>query len=338
MLEKRKIYLCLIVSGCLNLVLFALCVYLTFVETGEYTEPTCHTSSVEHIGETNADIIARFSLLPYTELVSNLQSKELMEYGYTKRDLALAALVSFHHFNIEKALAGAVTERCLFKTENSECVLFPFLEDRHYAQILQFIAEERWPFTSEGLFLRIKKQLPGFDPSLLAAFSITPEVQKIALLFDRSGAPLHMNMLLSLIMEGEYAFLNGVEEGIEGRRIFLLRYLRSGSRFSAKIFIEIDRDYVLRRFSNEDIGKLMDLIVVDEAFKEALLRSPRSIDAPRKEFTVMQEVKERVHIIENGENLWKIARKYHTTVHRLMEYNQLETERIRPGRTLKIPQ
>ena len=45
-----------------------------------------------------------------------------------------------------------------------------------------------------------------------------------------------------------------------------------------------------------------------------------------------------LHTVQEGESLWKISRKYKVSVERLMEFNQLESEKIKPGRVLKIPQ
>lgn len=43
------------------------------------------------------------------------------------------------------------------------------------------------------------------------------------------------------------------------------------------------------------------------------------------------------HKVQSGETLEKIARKYGTTIRLLKEQNQLESDRIRVGQTLKLP-
>lgn len=45
----------------------------------------------------------------------------------------------------------------------------------------------------------------------------------------------------------------------------------------------------------------------------------------------------RIHVVQPGENLWKISRKYRVPIEDIMKANRLETERIRPGRQLEIP-
>ncbi len=56
------------------------------------------------------------------------------------------------------------------------------------------------------------------------------------------------------------------------------------------------------------------------------------------ESTPKNPVKKRVHTIEAGDSLWKIARKYHVTVEEIMKVNNLESERLRLGRQLEIPE
>ena len=45
-----------------------------------------------------------------------------------------------------------------------------------------------------------------------------------------------------------------------------------------------------------------------------------------------------VHTVTAGESLWKIARYYGTTVETLHQINQLQTDQLRPGQTLFLPQ
>lgn len=45
----------------------------------------------------------------------------------------------------------------------------------------------------------------------------------------------------------------------------------------------------------------------------------------------------RVHRVEEGDNLWKIAKKYHVSIDALMLINHLESEKLRPGKELHIP-
>ena len=37
------------------------------------------------------------------------------------------------------------------------------------------------------------------------------------------------------------------------------------------------------------------------------------------------------YIVQSGDSLWKIAKKFHTTVESIMSMNELSSEEIRPG-------
>jgi LysM repeat protein len=44
-----------------------------------------------------------------------------------------------------------------------------------------------------------------------------------------------------------------------------------------------------------------------------------------------------MYIVENGDSLWKISRKFHVSIEEIMRANHLESERLRPGKQLEIP-
>ena len=48
--------------------------------------------------------------------------------------------------------------------------------------------------------------------------------------------------------------------------------------------------------------------------------------------------KKKAHTVESGDNLWKIARKYQVSVEDLMRTNRMDTEKLRPGKQLEIPE
>jgi nucleoid-associated protein YgaU len=48
--------------------------------------------------------------------------------------------------------------------------------------------------------------------------------------------------------------------------------------------------------------------------------------------------KKKLHTIEPGDNLWKIARKYRVSVEEIMRANRLDSEKLRPGKQLEIPE
>ena len=60
---------------------------------------------------TNAEVLRAYCEKSFVELVQLLEDGQLLEHGYAKRDLALAVLVAFHHFNLERALGGMVVSQ-----------------------------------------------------------------------------------------------------------------------------------------------------------------------------------------------------------------------------------
>jgi LysM repeat protein len=46
----------------------------------------------------------------------------------------------------------------------------------------------------------------------------------------------------------------------------------------------------------------------------------------------------RIHTVQAGESLWKIARKYQTTVDAISKLNHLESDRLKLGKKLQIPE
>jgi hypothetical protein len=53
---------------------------------------------------------------------------------------------------------------------------------------------------------------------------------------------------------------------------------------------------------------------------------PQTMDRPIK-----------THIVQSGENLWKIARKYRVSIDVLRKANHLESDKLLPGKKLVIP-
>ncbi|MFC3885825.1 LysM peptidoglycan-binding domain-containing protein [Bacillus songklensis] len=47
---------------------------------------------------------------------------------------------------------------------------------------------------------------------------------------------------------------------------------------------------------------------------------------------------EKVHIVKNGDNLWRIARNHHTTVEKIMDDNHLTSTKLKPGQKMIIKQ
>ncbi|MGE5196503.1 MAG: LysM peptidoglycan-binding domain-containing protein [Anaerolineae bacterium] len=407
MRRARILTQALIVSGALNIGFFATFVYIVLKEKQAPVALERKPFEMAHppnpVLLTNDRFLSAYSLLPFQELFLRLENKELLEEGYMKRDLALACLVAFHHFNLERALGGlALQQRQLFFTspltkEIVEISTFPGLSDYQYQAIIQYGRMEKWPLTSKGLFLQIKKaeQIP--DPTLLEAFYLSPEVHAVATLFARSGFSIEKGLFAKMLAEGEWKMLEDFfsrqrqlqDLSQEKRRCFLLDFIHAGSKTAAKLLIETDREFALKRLSDAEVLNLLALCteknLLVETFAKQLVLSPRS-DAVLKKaaqvlylfsneplpdpydhqtallrfvpeashskkslqasFLPLKDVApsssresgfKRTHIVQEGDSLWKIAHMYHVSIESIMRLNNLESEKLRRGSKLEIP-
>jgi hypothetical protein len=405
----------LIISGTLNIALIATFSYFALKDkqkavTMEMKPVTKLVSANEKA--TNEALLAAYTTLPFQELLLRLENKELLEDGYTRRDLALACLVAFHHFNLERALGGLVLQKRQLpftskdRQEVGAVTIFPGLADYQYSAIIHYAKTEKWPFTSEGLFYELKNNSAPHDPTLLEAFYLTPEFHTIFTLFLRSGLILGKEHVLQMAMEGPWTLLSqfakkqreGLDLTPDRRRLLLVDYLNCRSRMAARILLETDREFTLKRLDDAQVLLLIDLAFIPskkdphlEIFAKELLISPRSdliwkkagyllyayagevAPEPYNQETVLQRflperaapsqkvetpvavvekegVKEspkpapkeasrvkRVHTVQEGESLWKIAKKYHVSVEQIMRQNHLESEKLRVGKKLDIP-
>jgi LysM repeat protein len=399
----------LIISGTLNIGLISTFVYFVLKDKQEAMavglkslETPCKDALI-----TNVQLLRTYSVLPYQELLLRLENEDHIEEGLSKRDLALACLVCFHHFNLDKALGDLPLQKRTFSFSNNEgqqtidVPVFAGLNDSQFHAILHYAKTEKWPLTSQGLFYEIKRSLSPRDPSLLEAFYLCPEYHAVYTLLTKSGLGITREQVVDLIAEGDWKILSDLssQQRIamdltpERRRTFLTDYLSSHSRTAAKLLLETDLEFISRRFDDAQILALLDLYSEKTPFlthfAKQLLVSPRTDAvwrraasilyafsgetlpdpydhilavqrfAPQSALNPIEQVqpvivqikaafpassqppsqsKKRLHTVEPGDNLWKIARKYRVTVDEIMRANRMESEKLRPGKQLEIPE
>ena len=414
--RTRKLTQILIVSGTLNILLLATFVYSVLKEREVSVpiglKPLAKERPIPTV--TNEQLLRAYSMLSFQDLLLRLDNQELIEDGYTKRDLALACLVAFHHFNLERALGGLEVQKRLIPFCNAQgeeqipLIIFPSLADFQYQAIQHYARTEKWPLTSQGLFFEIQRTSFPRDASLLEAFYLTPHFHTVFLLFTRTGLKMEREMLVEMLAQADWNILNTFTEqqrvaqdlSLEKRRSLLLDYLDQRSLIAAKIFLETDLEFTCKRMSDTQILTLFDLLPNDYspliAFAKDLIVSPRcdavwkkaagllytssaetlpepydhlatlhrfapnllpppsepiasAINLPEKPSELLKvttphaaptskkSTKLRTHTIAAGDNLWKIAKKYRVSVDSIMRQNRLESERLRLGKTLEIP-
>jgi hypothetical protein len=239
------------------------------------------------LGSSNAHVIKELSHLSFRELCACLTNKDLLEEGYTKRDLALAVLGTYRHIDIEKALAGSLCQRRILSLGPDQTIkLYPGLSDEQFKAIIQFVYLEKWPLTPEGLFKMVQKTKSPRESTLEAAFSMTPQFYALQLLFQKTDAPQEPSTLIRLASEGSWDLLDRftreqtqmLDLSIDKRRRLLLGYLSLRSAAAADLLLQTDFAFVLKKLDDQGIVDMLDLLTLDEIepFCKALLESPRS--------------------------------------------------------------
>jgi hypothetical protein len=174
MLRARFLTHLLILSGTLNMGFLGAFLYSSWKD--KYSAISYEVSSPSRRFLTNEQVLRAYSRTPFQDLLLRLESTEMVEDGYTKRDLALASLVAFHHFNVEKALGGILLQKRFIAFRNDigdemvEFIAFAGLKDEHFEAVLRFAKTEKWPLTPRGVFFEITRQTSPYEPSLLEAF------------------------------------------------------------------------------------------------------------------------------------------------------------------------
>jgi len=165
---------------------------------------------------------------------------------------------------------------------------------------------------------------------------------------------------------------------VEKRRSFLLDYLHDGSPIAAELLLKSDQEFVVKNLSDTDLLMILDRLSHHapqvEFLAKELLVSPRADAVWEKAASILyflsheaipdpydhgqalarfmpgikrvpQQIvadqpiiEKKLHIVEVGDSLWKIARKYRVTVNEIMRVNQLESEHLRLGKQLIIPE
>lgn len=305
--HTRRLAAALIVSGALNIFLLALIFYWAEQERtlASYFGQRLVPEQVQQVPltaahQSNSAVIRAFRKMSFAQLKAALADSQLVENGYTHRDLALASLVAFHHFDLGRALSGCapVQQRRLAYGKYrdgrvAELTVFPGLSEHHYARIVDFAATERWPLTGKGLFATLK-QLRGNRPdairdtSLSDAFYMTQEFAAVEALFGRSSPAVERYELLDTLLQAEWSALIGFigqqhalqDPSITRRQLFLQEYVKLGSKSAAYLMLKVDGDFALKRLGDAQVVQLLHLLdekrAESERFALALLTSPRT--------------------------------------------------------------
>ncbi len=462
----RHLSQALMISGALNIGVLSLMLYWLLRERPPTPYCELKPASYEQQQIPLADhrgcseVINQLSLLSLSQLVNKLTHVQLVENGYTERDLALACLITFHHFDIQRALPKdnqPQQKRLLLwkagpQKRQMTLTVYPNLSQKQFEALIQFARTERWPLTSEGLFLLLKKQKQGgsLDSHLVETFRMTPEFWTVELLFNRSGQQVSKQELLIVLLEGEWNILRQFvdqqrqlhDQSNARRQKFLIDYLQVGSQSAALLMLKTEWEFSVKKLDDRQVLMILKLMPASlpesERFAKEMLISPRGTNvwkqaarwlyaragesmpqewnyqavvgrfSPDKlaevnsmvsnsssdlnssfQFTskpiptisskeepvsfnltspkqqtppvvnakmnpstiassnvqkseretkpLLPKPRFQLYIVQKGDSLWKISRRFGVNIETLKAYNELQSDDIKPGITLKIP-
>ncbi|WP_213318708.1 LysM peptidoglycan-binding domain-containing protein [Chlamydiifrater volucris] len=302
--------------------------------------------------------------LPLGDLFTLLDSEGTV-HGRPLKQFALGAAVSFHHFDIVKAVEKPVSMVEL--EEKGKKILVPEgLKELEYSLAKKFFAEEKYPYTSRGLFILLNQGLQSGNVSeeLIVAFCSTPEFLYLRNLLV--GAEEKVSSLASLvrmvILGGEEVFFSLCSEKSRAtlisdaaRRQCLSTYLRAEFPLASLLFLVHDSDYVVHTFPDERLIKFLRILPMSSPYAEKfccqILSSPRSseVKVVAQALLSKEDVRKRnvrsgdtlgdskEYIVKEGDSLWSVAKKFRVSVDALSQANGMKTSKILPGNRLKIP-
>lgn len=298
--EKRVKFLTqtLILSLALNIGLVATFFY--FVLQKKKTSVVFERSPVEATKDglveslSNEMLLTAYSTLSFQELLDILKDTTAVEDGYKKRDLALASLVAYHFFNLEKALNSLPFQKRNLSfihqegQEKIDITVFPGLSQEQFDAVIQYAKTEKWPLTTKGIFFELKDEVQRQDTTLLETFYLSSEFRLIETLFTRSGLLFPKEFLVFLLTQGDWTLIeNFADEQKQAQdlsplklKTFLLNYVKKRSLPAAKILLQWDREFVAKKLEDFDLILFLDLFPESTPALTLLLKdllcSPRS--------------------------------------------------------------
>lgn len=306
----RHLSWALMMSGALNIGVLSLLLYWVLKESPPtpYFELKPASSEQQQLPLADqrgcAEVLAQLSQLSLSQLVGCLSHTQLVENGYAERDLALACLIAFHHFDIQRALprnAQPQQKRLLaWKPKGQQTTImlsvYPDLTQNQFDSLIQFAKTERWPLTSAGLFLQLKRQKEknAFEDHLLETFFLTPEFWTIELLFNRLEQRASRREILAVLLEGNWELLQQfvdqqrqLHDVSDARRQkFLLDYLKEGSSAAASLLLKTEWDFAVKKLDDQQVIAVLQLIPISLGegmlFAKEMMISPRSANVWRQ--------------------------------------------------------
>lgn len=362
--QVRWLTLLLICSGSLNILVVATLLYTHLFSSrpAQLTYSWRPAAAKEQVAlPSNVELVRELKTASRYQLIQKLLSRKPVENGFAERDLALGCLIALHHFDLQRALRGEPKEvRSLTLPEGVSLPLYPALTPGEWCTLSNFALQEEWPLTPEGLFAELHKIQGDLPASLETALTLTPHFRAVEILLSRATPPATRAQIVTLLRQGEWSTLNRFTEeqrssqelSDERRRHLLTTLFNSGSQLAGRLLLRSDGPYILHRWSDGEVVDLLQKLgepsAEGHAFAFELLKTPRSSAVLKAAAALLsgetvEEVKivpvkeERMHVVQKGESLWLLARRYSCSVDDLVQLNQLRSETISVGQKLRLP-
>ncbi|MCB1110897.1 MAG: LysM peptidoglycan-binding domain-containing protein [Chlamydiia bacterium] len=336
--RSRILIQALIISGTLNIALLATFVTFVLKERKGVVVPTAEGSArVKEVRLRNEAVLQEFAAMSYDDLVRQLYDETHVEEGQRRCDLALAALATYHDFDVERAFAGFPMEKRVVVFGDKTMTLFPGMESERLEGIRLFARRELWPLTAEGLFKEIQKR-EEIPDTLREAFFLTQEFFEVKRAFGRLPYALSDAMLFELAILGSWETVKNFSG--EDLVSFLVPRMEKGSKLAAYLLVLEEKDYALKGLDTEQMEKLLALLTEKtpavEAFLKEVGKGLRS-DAIQELAGKPLENPPRRYVVQSGDSLWKISRRFDVKVEIIQEMNGLESQTLKPGTELVLP-
>ncbi|AQT77569.1 LysM peptidoglycan-binding domain-containing protein [Chlamydia gallinacea] len=305
-----------------------------------------------HVQKIPEDFLNYLSESSLEDLYCLLDEDRLL-YGRPIKVWALS--VAMHTYNVD--IASVLPHPITFTELRSEdkTWLLPNLDQTDYRCIRQYLSCQRYPFTSQGLFSILARSIDceQVDEECLYHFCLTEEFLYLRTLL--CGAEERVATVATLarmvIRHGEHVFFSLCDQqsrssfiSDQQRRKVLCTYIELGEPLAALLLLVHDEDWVIHEFSDDALQSFVSLLPrgssYSENFVSRLLASPRGHLFHYPKEVIDQEDKqmeEREYVIQEGDSLWLIARRFGVTIEAIMRENHMNHHRLLPGKRLKLP-
>lgn len=243
-------------------------------------------------------------------LVEELKERSPQVDGWERRELALSLLVSLYDFDLERALQGGAPPLHIRKivVGSREITLLPGIKDRDYRKIEEWVERDPWPYTTKGLFFLLKER--GFSSlGLKEAFFQSEEFSILEHLFLKHVSHLDRDLLLKMVLEADFTLLDN---------------------FARSMRLQMD-------LSREEWNRVLLLYASQGSLSASEMRQGKNspvIEVTRPD--VVRKKVRRTHVVQPGDSLWKIARKYKTSIQEIKEVNHLKNDVLKPNTVLYV--